>query len=496
MQFTYTAKIHDFSCYSVLDLMAFEQSRIKRSLFKRKATSSDLTKDIKREYLKKYEITARQFNALNFEVDGLLSSHKELKKNLIKKVNLKKKNYEKQLSRCKSAFKIHQFKRKIQILNQKLDRYTEHLKHPNVCFGSKALFQKQFHLNQNGYTSHEEWKKDWDFSRNSSFFLVGSKGEKLGNQSCQLLPGKIKLRLTSKIAEARGNKYLFIPIEFTYSQEKLEFALASQQAMNYRFVKKENGFWYIHLTFHIEQTEILTHSRYGVLGIDLNPACIAACHVDAYGNLIKAWQVSLNLAGKRSDQREALLSEEVKKLVAYAVEHQTPISIEKLDFEKKKQELRSRKMNRMLSEFSYSLFDRLITTRCYRLGVEIKKFNPAYTSIIGDVKFSHGYGLSTHMAAAMAIARRFQGFGERIRMKTQVHFLLPVIRRNRKKHVWSDWARLNQMAKRRRGEKLSTFLLRRQRLDRTQSEQSSSETLLYCSSPRTLTDFENKAIFH
>lgn len=142
-------------------------------------------------------------------------------------------------------------------------------------------------------------------------------------------------------------------------------------------------------------------------------------------------------------------------------------------------------MNRMLSQFSYDLFGRLMKSKGFQAGIEVKEVNPAFTSLIGDVKFGHGYGLSTHQAAAMAIARRLQGFCERIRMKTQVRSRLPENFRNRRRHVWSDWARLSKLAKRERKERLSFNLVSRQRLDRTRSGKTSSWALFKSSPTRT-----------
>ena len=40
--------------------------------------------------------------------------------------------------------------------------------------------------------------------------------------------------------------------------------------------------------------------------------------------------------------------------------------------------------------------------------------SPAYSSVIGRVKFIERYGLSVHQAAALALARRLLGCSERI----------------------------------------------------------------------------------
>ncbi|MDA8065092.1 MAG: IS200/IS605 family accessory protein TnpB-related protein [Thermaerobacter sp.] len=122
--------------------------------------------------------------------------------------------------------------------------------------------------------------------------------------------------------------------------------------------------------------------------------------------------------------------------------------VEELDFRKKKAALRERspRYARMLSAFAYRKFFQLLFSRAARYGVEVIEVNPAFTSVIGEVKFASGYGLSSHGAAAVAIARRGLRFGERLRSRSA--FPLPA--RNRGKHVWSDWRRV---AQRRRAER-------------------------------------------
>ena len=175
----------------------------------------------------------------------------------------------------------------------------------------------------------------------------------------------------------------------------------------------------MHLTTQLIEIKCVTDRNYGALGIDLNPRCIAITEISGNGNLIEAWHVQTEFRGKKSTQITAILGDEIAKIVNYSREKKIPIVIEKLDFEKKKEELRSRYLNRMLSGFTYSQFYRLISTQCYRAGIELVEVNPAYTSIIGKNKFAERYGLSTHAAAAMAIARRGLNFGEALRTKAQ-----------------------------------------------------------------------------
>ena len=85
----------------------------------------------------------------------------------------------------------------------------------------------------------------------------------------------------------------------------------------------------------------------------------------------------------------------------------------------------------------------------YRHGVEVHRVNPAYSSVIGRVKFMERYGLSVHQAAALVLARRSLGFSERIPRRwacpvgngVHVAFALPA--RKRVKHVWTYWGAIS-----------------------------------------------------
>ena len=71
--------------------------------------------------------------------------------------------------------------------------------------------------------------------------------------------------------------------------------------------------------------------------------------------------------------------------------------------------------------------------------------NPAYSSVIGRVKFMERYGLSVHQAAALVLARRLLRCSERIPRRrvfpagNGVHVAFTVPARKRVKHVWTYW---------------------------------------------------------
>ena len=150
---------------------------------------------------------------------------------------------------------------------------------------------------------------------------------------------------------------------------------------------------------------------------------------------------------KSQRQAEALIGDAVASVVQYAKEVGKPIVIEKLDFRQKKMALavEPRRYSRMLSSFSYGKIKAYFIYRGYRQGGEVIQVNPAYSSVIGRVKFMERYGLTVHQAAALVLARRLLGCSERIPRRwvcpvgngVQVAFTVPV--RKRVKHVWTYW---------------------------------------------------------
>ena len=103
----------------------------------------------------------------------------------------------------------------------------------------------------------------------------------------------------------------------------------------------------------------------------------------------------------------------------------------------------SRRYSRILSSFSYGKVKACFISRGHREGVEVYQINPAFSSVIGRVKFMERYGLSPHQAAALVLARRLLSCSEgipRLRVApvgngVQVSFSVPA--RKRVKHTWT-----------------------------------------------------------
>ena len=201
------------------------------------------------------------------------------------------------------------------------------------------------------------------------------------------------------------------------------------------------------VTTKTDKAPVVTDRRLGAIGVDLNADHLAVTEMDRSGNFVNAFSVPLVTYGKSAHQAEALIGDAVVSVVGYALQMRKPLVIERLDFQRKRAALEgeSSGRNRMLSSFSYGKVKAYLLSRGYREGVEVFQVNPAYSSVIGRVKFMERYGLSVHQAAALALARRLLGCREGIpRRRTApldngVHVTFSVPVRKRVKHVWSYW---------------------------------------------------------
>jgi IS605 OrfB family transposase len=482
-----------------LDDCAVLLSRVERKLFaqsqKVDTFKGKVFNQIKSFFLSFFGILSRHFNSINFALQGKvdsyrsnLKSHITENKERIEKTRktiekLSKKEVEPDI-RQKHLNKIHQKKRRLARLEKRLEQLEEDLAtgRVRICFGSKKLFNAQFDLKANGYENLEQWKSDWLQSHSNQFVLVGSKDETAGNQLCTAKRQKdgtltLRVRMPDALVPKHG-KYLEIHgVKFEYGQDVIDAALNDNearrilksikssetklygQAITYRFLRDKKG-WRVFVSTARPQIPIKTLKNIGTIGIDLNANHVALVETDRFGNIIDTETISLNTYGKSKGQTESIIGEVVKAIVVRSENTLKPVVIEDLDFSQKKSVLRENGSNRharMLSSFVYSKFGAFLESRASKCGVRVYKVNPAFTSVIGRVKYASRYGLTVHHAAALIIARRLCRFSERIPLiaKDEVlipnnkggHVTFPLPVRNRGKHVWSFWRRVSRKLK-------------------------------------------------
>lgn len=408
---------------------------------------------LKQDYQLKYRINARQYNAIFSELMGKISSVLELNKDYLKdtedKVNsltktikskqktldsLIKKSKEKELlfiektNSSNLKTKIYYLKKRLNKANKKLVKLQTIANTGNVqlCFGSSKLFRQQYLIgtdnNLTEFRTHADWKKAWIESRNKSFILLGSSDEAYGNQNCQISHVEnniyeLKVNIMPKEPKLK-DRYITFKIELHNDKLGLigNAIKSNNQSLTYRFYKDSKNKTYkvfISLDKSKQQPKIISNKLLGTIGIDINADHLSITEVDRYGNLLKCYDLSLNLKDKTSNQSLDNIACAVKQITDYVASKNKPIVIEKLDFSQKKKELKSyindaknKDYNVMLSSFAYRKIIELIKSRSYDKGIEVIEVNPAYTSKIGKFKYQNKYKLTTHQAASFVIARR------------------------------------------------------------------------------------------
>lgn len=471
----------------------------------------------KNDYLRRFDITARQFNAVRQYVEGLANNRVENLKNqekiLTDKIQTTQKllpKIEKQIDKARKAgespekiqrftHNLHQKKRKMGNLLERQSKVIQAMHLPyasGLCFGGRKLFHSQFHLEDNGYKDHQEWLSDWRSSRISQFFVLGSKDETSGCQGCVARvvdDGSFMLDLRLPDGGDSGEKRITIgPLRFPYQEDKLRSALLAHtelskktlpkktfiskngksyprvvypenlSALSWRFLKDKKG-WRVMVSFDEGKPPIVTDSRLGVIGVDVNADHLAWSELDRFGNPVASGSISCVTYGKSTEQAAAIIESAAIFLSDMALRTGKPLVLEHLDFSKKKSQISEAsgaRYARMLSSLAYKKIYTAISVRTAKDGVAVKTVNPAYTSVLGRLHWADRYGLTVHEGAAVAIGRRELRLrevpahrvvgGEKVftlpdGRNGRVTLVAPV--RKRSKHVWSYLSQIHRKLK-------------------------------------------------
>jgi IS605 OrfB family transposase len=188
------------------------------------------------------------------------------------------------------------------------------------------------------------------------------------------------------------------------------------QALTYKLIKqrtKHNKNKYV-VSISFEKhliKKIYKGKNNGCIGVDINQDHLAVSNLDNKGNLLNIDTFNYDLNGTKHQNNNSI-SLAVKDLMLVAVKLNKPIVIEQLDFSAKKKSLKSSKnqyiknRNKQLSSFAYSKIIELIKARAEDNFIEVREINPAYTSIIGSIKYSNRSRIDVHHGAAVCIGRK------------------------------------------------------------------------------------------
>ena len=303
---------------------------------------------------------------------------------------------------------LYKKKNRLHRLKQKLENFDR--QNSRCCFGSRKLFLAQYHLEENGFKDHADWKEKWRKARTRSFFLIGSKDETLGNQLCQLTPkgnGRFFMKLRSMYSDDRTDHCLELRIP--YLSGPLEKNLLEGTAVSYRFVKNRKG-WYIQPCVTIERKEAIQIE--GMIGIDINDGFSAVSGAAKDGSFVRFDDIPL-ATDLCSQANASKLKEALSGIYREAERLHYGVAIEDVNLSSKKSKTKrgqDKLYSRMLHSFPYARFQDACESLSIRRNIPLWYSSAYYTSVLGSSYISSS-GITCHQSAAYVIALRALGIG-------------------------------------------------------------------------------------
>ena len=458
---------------SLLSAYAALFGRVERKLYASLRADKMSANERKSHFISKYQISARQYNAILRTLTGKLDSKRELNKlyqsekkervEAVSKTMDRLRGQADMLSKTgglpseiqKIRFKAHQKSRYRAKLTEQLEKIASNTgKIPAMCFGSKKLFDKQFFLKENNLKNHNEWLEEWQSARSSQFMVLGSKDETCGNQGAQLHVDndgefKLSLRLPDAIG---GGKAELSGFDFNYCkstvlaacaenerrraanvkeltrsspwvadrktgelrpQTKNEVLSSYGQPLTMRFMRHKFG-WTLAVTVEDPAPEALTGSyENGCLGVDVNADHLAVCVVAPDGNkrYVENIPCPASAKGLTTGQRMAMIGDAVKRVVEIARQHNVGVGIEKLDFSRKKQALKEISNKHHRTMLSAFAYNMVLSLIERRCYREGLPCKAVNPAMTSIIGMFkyHSTKNTTHQAAAQVIARRTLG---------------------------------------------------------------------------------------
>ena len=373
-----------------------------------------------------YNLTSRAIDAILSNMLGRYESIKELKEFERKGLERKIFSLEKELTKLKDErtlqrislnnnlkdfnfvkyknlkIKIYWKQNRLNTKKQKLKNLENEIETGKykVCFGTKELLHKDY--------------KEFAKKRDSEIYYLGRAGDATCNNNFQVeYSSKINqfyFRIRKEI-DLENDKFVYGQFNFNnknYTNLLKNLLRTKESALTYR-IKFKNDKVLLQIIYNFEHNKDLcvTRNSYGVVGIDFNKGFVSVSETDKYGNLINTFNIDYQYS--KGNQTTNDFQNIATRLKDYCLNTGKDLVIEKLNFNKKRDNLiskKGKKYNEMLSTLAYSKFDSIITSKCAKNRIFLHKVNPAWTSWIAKQKYCPKMKLNIHSGASYVIARR------------------------------------------------------------------------------------------
>ncbi|AEM74483.1 IS200/IS605 family accessory protein TnpB-related protein [Caldicellulosiruptor acetigenus] len=291
-----------------------------------------------------------------------------------------------------------------------------------VIFGGRELFEKlqKRHINGRAY---RKLQREWQEKRKGTLYSRGDRSKK-GNLNTRI---EIDGSLTKLRINVGERKHVYATIQpgwkvkgsmYTDRNMLLQGIATSGEPYSVE-LKLKNGAVYAYFTVEeVFPKPTITRAN-GVIGIDTNayPRHVAWAETDSSGQLLSHGEIPMSeLENGSASKREYYRWQYAHMIVQMAKGNQKAIVIEKLDIKNqgKRGDFSGRKSRRIRHYFGYRSLLEKVKLLAKREGIEVIEVDPAYTSVIGMLKYAPQFMVSKDVAAAYVIARRGLGLKERI----------------------------------------------------------------------------------
>ena len=291
-----------------------------------------------------------------------------------------------------------------------------------VIFGGRELFEKLQKRHINGKV-YRELQREWQEKRKGNLYSRGDRSKK-GNLNTRIEIDGFLTKLRINVGE---REYVYASIQpgwkvkgskYTDRNQLLQAVATSGEPYSVE-LKLKNGAVYAYFTIEEVFPQPTITRANGVIGIDTNayPKHVAWAETDSSGQLLSHGEIPMSeLENGSASKREYYRWQYAHMIVAIAKEKQKAIVIEKLDIKDKgkRGDFSGRKSRRIRHYFGYRSLLEKVKLLAKREGVEVIEVNPAYTSVIGMLKYAPQFMVSKDVASSYVIARRGLGLKERI----------------------------------------------------------------------------------
>ena len=307
---------------------------------------------------------------------------------------------------------------------QTLDSCIEREQNPKkLVFGSRELFEqlKKKHLTGKRRAT---LKQKWEERRYGILYSRGDKSREgnlnlrlvnLNNQWClrvNLGNGEYVWAKVTRSVKRKTDKWIGFISSIEHAEKTGDWFPYTVR------IKLKNGKIYAQFSKEEKLPEVAITRDNGVIGIDINayPFHLSLVHAAKDGNLEKYERISLDsLLEGSSDRREYLSWQVVHQVVGIAKRERKAIVVENLEkLPKGRRGDGLPKLRQKLQKWIYKGVMQKIEIVARQNGIQVIKVNPAYTSIIGKLKYAPLYNIDKDTAGAYVIARRGLGFKERL----------------------------------------------------------------------------------